>query len=169
MRWIAARSESSESRIVSGAVADPNAGFVIARAPSPLTQPRGAARAGRAPQSEPAARLPRIAIVRTADRRHRMTIDHPRAAEGGRGIVDEPSEGGVVRPVEPFDASLGLREDELAIVNLGTARHHPGDGPQPRTNPGRAPVDVSRQIVGEHAVIDLAGVAIGVDEGARKR
>ncbi len=66
-----------------------------------------------------------------------------------------------------LDAAVGLGEGELAVVDLAPLRHQPGDGAQPRGHPRGAGPRELRQGVGEHRRVQLIGLAVHIDVGAR--
>ena len=101
-------------------------------------------------------------------RRHRMAIDEQTAAEQCFGLFDKPAQRPVIGPVQPFNAAPNLRETKLLRVNLFTAGDDPGDRAETHADARRSGVDEFWQSVGEHAGIELIGLAVDVDIGARE-
>jgi hypothetical protein len=97
-----------------------------------------------------------------------MAIDKQIAAEQRRRLFDEPAQRPVIGSVQLFDPSLRLGETKLLGVNLFTAGNNPGDRAQTHPHPRRSCIDEFRQSVDEHVWIELVGLAIDVDIGARE-
>ena len=74
----------------------------------------------------------------------------------------------MIGPVQPLNPLLRLREAELFRVNFLTAGDDPSDRAETHTDPRRSRINKFRQGVGEHARIELVGLAVDVDVGARE-
>ncbi len=72
----------------------------------------------------------------------------------------------MIGSVHRFDAPTGLREGELAVVDLPALGHQAGDRAQAGGHPGGAPAGELGQVVQEHPLIELVGLSIHVEIGA---
>ncbi len=73
----------------------------------------------------------------------------------------------MVGRVDRLDAGLGLAEGQLAGVDLLALGDDPGDGAQAGGDPGRAGAGEGRQLVLEHRLVELIGLAVHVQIGPR--
>ena len=97
-----------------------------------------------------------------------MTIDQQIAAEQCLGFLDQPAQDLMIRMIKAFDAPARLCKAELAGIDLLAIGDDPGDGAQTHAHPRRPGVDEFRQRVGKHRRIELIGLAVDVEIGARK-
>ena len=98
-----------------------------------------------------------------------MAVDQHRHAEATTGRAEQVEQGVVERPIVGGDAPLGLGQAQLAGVDLAASGHRPSDRAKPTRNPHRGGVRVRRQRVREHPWVELVGLAVGIDEGAREQ
>src|SRR6516162_1107151 len=101
-------------------------------------------------------------------RRHRMAIDEQTAAEQRCGLFDETAQRPMIGAVQPFNPPLRLREAKLLRVNLLAASDYTSDRAKTHADPWRSCVDEFRQGVGEHARIELVGLAVYVNVSTRE-
>src|SRR3546814_9225251 len=64
--------------------------------------------------------------------------------------------------------SSDLLQAQLAPVDAGAVGDHPRDGAEAGGDARRGGVGIGGQAVPEHRRVELVGLAVGIDEGARK-
>ena len=111
--------------------------------------------------------VPRSRSGRPADRGHRVAIEQEGRAEVVQRRLDESFQRPVIGPVERVDAAFGLGKGHLRRVDFGARRDQAGDGAEARAHPVGAGLHVARQRLGEHLRVELVGLAVGVQIGAR--
>ena len=97
-----------------------------------------------------------------------MAIDEETTAEHSLGLLDQPSQRLVIGKIKALDAPPCLSEPQLFCIDLLPARDDPGNGAETHSDPRRAGVDETRQRVGEHCGVELVGLSVDVDIGARE-
>ena len=107
-------------------------------------------------------------VERTAGRRHRVAIDQQANAEPRPRRLHEVAQGLVVGRVKLIDAPLGVVEPESAPVDAGAVGNDLGDGAETGGQPRRGGGDVIGKRVVEHGRIELVGLAVDIDIGARE-
>ncbi len=85
----------------------------------------------------------------------------------GARFVEELSQGQMIGPVHRLDTASGLGEGELAVVDLAPLGHQAGDGAEARGHPRGACAGEVWQVVLEHRRVELIGLAVHIDVGAR--
>ena len=108
------------------------------------------------------------ATGRTAARRHRMAVYQDAVAETLLGALDQAAQRLVIRPVVAADALQPFLEGQFLAVDVGAIGDHPGDGAQARGDTGGGGVGIGRQAIAEYRGVELVGLAVGIDEGARE-
>ena len=98
-----------------------------------------------------------------------MAVEQHGEAERRLGRANERAERRVIGLVVALDARHGVGEAQLAAIDLGAVGDDAGDRAKPAAHPGRMGVDVGRQRVLEHRRVELVGLAVDVDVGARKQ
>ena len=97
-----------------------------------------------------------------------MAVDQAGCTEAGAGLLDQLGQGGMVGQVAAVEPGLGLGHGQLAAVDLGAAGHDAGHGAQARAHPRAAAVGPGGQGALEHRGIELEGLAVDVEIGARE-
>src|SRR5882672_6035731 len=97
-----------------------------------------------------------------------MAIHQDHGSERLMGLVDQPPQRTVIRLVERLDPPQRLIDRKPLAVDFLPVADHARDGAETAGDPHRARVGKARQTAGEHARIELIGLAIHVDIGARK-
>jgi hypothetical protein len=100
--------------------------------------------------------------------RHRMAVDQDGEPEAGMGAGDQLAKAGVIGLVDRFDTRHRLVDRQPAAIDFHVFRDDPGDRAEPACDPHRADIDERRQRPVEHARIELVGLAVDVEIGARE-
>ena len=97
-----------------------------------------------------------------------MAVDQDRVAEAAGGAVHELAQHPVIGLVEPLDPRAAPRRPEAAAIDLLAVGDDAGDGAEPAGDAHRARVGEGRQPALEHARVELVGLAVDVEIGARE-
>ncbi len=97
---------------------------------------------------------------------HGVPVHQHCDATSGPGVVDQLSQCAMIGAVDGFDPPARLGERELAIVNLPPLRHQARDRAESGGHPGGPRACELRQVVHEHARVQLVGLTVHVDIGA---
>src|SRR3546814_8081841 len=97
-----------------------------------------------------------------------MAVDQDAVAEALLGLRHQAAQRLVVGPVVAADALQPFLQAQLAAVDAGAVGYHPGDGAEAGGDARRRGVGVGRQPVPEHRRVELVGLPVRVDEGARE-
>ena len=106
--------------------------------------------------------------MRAGSGRHRVAIHHERIPEGLARPVDEIGKGAVIGPVDRFYAKERIGELERSAIDFITLADNARDRAEPPGDPHRGDIGKARQILPEHARIELIGLAIHIEIGARE-
>jgi len=97
-----------------------------------------------------------------------MAIDEDRVTEPLSRALDEPGQGGMKRHVEPVDALERCRERQPGTVDLLPVGNDAGDRAEPADDPDRLRIGEVGERLGEQLGVELIGLAIDVEVGARE-
>ena len=97
-----------------------------------------------------------------------MAIDQHGIAEALPRPLEQRLEPGMIGPVDRLDPVERLGDGQRMRVDLDIFRDDAGDGAEPAGNAHRADIGIGRQFAVEHAGIELIGLAIDVEPGARE-
>jgi len=97
-----------------------------------------------------------------------MAVDQHGNAEGALRIDDQPAQRSMIRFVIALDPRQRFLHRQPLVINLAGVANDARDGAEPAGNTQRARVGEGREPPIEHARIELVGLAIDVEEGARK-
>ena len=82
------------------------------------------------------------------------------------GLVDQPPQRTVIRLVERLDPPERVVDGKPLAIDFLPVADHARDGAEAAGDPHRARIGKARQAAGEHAWIELVGLAVHIDIGA---
>ena len=82
------------------------------------------------------------------------------------GLVDQPPQRPVIRLVERLDPPQRVVDGKPLAIDFLPVADHARDGAEAAGDPHRAGIGEARQASGEHARIELIGLAVHIDIGA---
>ena len=97
-----------------------------------------------------------------------MAVDEDGMSEEAGSPVHELAQHAVIGLVEPFDAPQGLFDRDPSAIDFLSVRDDPRDRAEPAGDPHRARVGEGREAALEHPRIELVGLPVQVEEGARE-
>jgi hypothetical protein len=97
-----------------------------------------------------------------------MAIDQDGVPEDLGRAANEKAKRPVIGLVEPFDPVQRLVDGEAGAIDLLPVGHDPRDRAEPAGHAHRARVGEGRQAAVEHARVELVGLPVEVQIGARK-
>ena len=97
-----------------------------------------------------------------------MAIHHDHGAERLMRLIDQPPQRAVIGLVQGLDPRQRVVDREPLAIDFLAVADHARDGAETAGDPHRARVGEARQSPCEHPGIELVGLAVDVDIGARK-
>ena len=97
-----------------------------------------------------------------------MAIHHDHGAERLVRLVDQPPQRAVVGLVQRLDPAERVVDRQPLAIDLLAVADHARNGAEPAGHPHRARIGKARQPAVEHPRIELVGLAVDVDIGARE-
>ena len=97
-----------------------------------------------------------------------MAIHHHHRSERLMRLVDQPPQRAVIGLVERLDPRQRVVDRKALAIDLLAVADHARDGAETAGHPHRSRIGKARQPPGEHPRIELVGLAVDVDIGARE-